>query len=148
MIFVASAGCGKANDPDKIAERFVDAYYIEYDFNRAMEMARGPAMTRLKEEKKLVDDAREKVALAASKAQVYYSPPERRAVGDDLVHYTFALDIKHGSNQIARTAVIMVGRDAGGWKVISFREVGEGGQRGPTGERESGGVGTSTRPER
>jgi hypothetical protein len=116
------SGCPASNDPDKLAARFVDAYYIEYDFDRALTMAEGGARARLLDEKSLADVARQKVELAQSKTHVYYGTPERHAVGDTMVHYTFDLQIRQGPSNIERKAVIMVAKRENGWRVIGFRE--------------------------
>jgi hypothetical protein len=116
------SGCATSNDPDKLAAAFVDAYYIEYDFDRALTMAEGAAKTRLMDEKGLVDAARQKVELVQSKTHVYYNAPERHAVGDTMVHYTFALEIRQGPSNMERKAVIMVAKRDQGWRVISFKE--------------------------
>jgi hypothetical protein len=143
MFFVLATSCRDMSDPDQLAKAFVDAYYVEYDFDRALTFSDGAAALRLHDEKKLVDDARTKVAIAQSRSRTYYGDPEKHAVGESLVHYTFALEIHHGSNEMRRTAVIMLAKKSGGWKVIGFREVNEGGAP-STGEPGSDGVRTST----
>ncbi len=137
----AELACKGSSGPDAVAAAFVDAYYIEYDFARALTYADGAAKSRLEEEKKLVDDARQKTELQYAKTHVYYDMPEKRAVGDDLVHYTFHLDIQQGTSKLARTAVVMLARQSGKprgaadeWRVIAFREEGQ-----PAGERREGG---------
>lgn len=142
MFFALAASCrDDPNDPDRRAKAFVDAYYIEYDFARALTYAEGAAAVRLKEEKDLVDDARSKVALAQSRSRTYYSNPEKHQVNDELVHYTFELEIRQGSNDMRRTAIVMLAKKSDAWKVIGFREVGE---RPLTGAAAVDGVRTST----
>jgi hypothetical protein len=142
----AAFGCKGSSGSDAVATSFVDAYYIEYDFARALTYADGAARSRLEEEKKLVDEARQKTDLQFAKTHVYYDAPEKRAVGDDLVHYTFHLDVQQGTTKIERTAVVMLARQSGAWRVIAFREegqpVGERGEKG--GEDQPNGVRTSS----
>ena len=108
FVSVFQHGCARENDPDRLAKGFVDAYYIEYDFERALTFAQGAAVMRLEREKALVDDARQKVAVAQSRSRTYYSEPEKRQVQPDLIHYTFELEIRMGSSDIRRTAIIML----------------------------------------
>lgn len=112
-----------------VADRFVDAYYVEFDFARAKTYAAGGAIERLDRELALVSAARERVQIGAAKARVYYEPPERRQVGDDMFHATYPLEIRDGTALIKRTAVVMVAKREEGWKVIQFREQHEGLQR-------------------
>ncbi|MCK6550748.1 hypothetical protein L6R52_33230 [Myxococcota bacterium] len=120
VLFVQA--CRGGDDPDRLARDFVDAYYVEYDLGRAMTYSEGTARLRLEEEKRLVDEARTKVAVAQSRTRTYYKDPARRDVGPGLVHFSFALEIRHGSNELEREAVVMVGKRDAGWRVLSFRE--------------------------
>jgi hypothetical protein len=137
--------CKGSAGPDALASSFVDAYYIEYDFDRALTYADGAAKERLLEEKKLVDAARQKTELAQARTHVYYGAPRKHAVGDDLVHYTFELEIHQGSTDLERTAVVMTARQGGAWKVIAFREEGPKGAEANSGEDQTNGVRTSSR---
>lgn len=143
MFFALAMGCRDgANDPDACAKAFVDAYYIEYDFDRALALAEGPATERLKTEKALVDDARSKVPVAQSRTRTYYDEPQRRDASPEAAHYTFELQVRQGSSEMNRTAIVMVAKKNNAWRVIGFREVGE---RAPTGATDDDGVRTSTR---
>jgi hypothetical protein len=148
MLFALFTGCNDTNSPDGLARAFVDAYYVEYDVDRAIALSDGAATLRLKEEKDLIDEARAKTAIAQSRSRTYYGDPTKREVGGELVHYTFELEIRQGSNDMRRTAVIMIAKRNDLWKVIGFREAGEGGA-GPenraTGATDSNSVRTSTR---
>lgn len=117
--------CKGSSGADAVASAFVDAYYIEYNFDRALTYASGAAQERLLEEKKLVDVARQQADLQIARTHVYYDTPEKHAVNDDLVHFTFALEIHQGQSDIRRTAVIMTARENGTWRVIAFREEGQ-----------------------
>jgi hypothetical protein len=129
-LIMLAAGCASADDPDRRAKAFVDAYYIEYDFDRAISFADGAALERLKKEKDLADDVRSQIAVAQSRSRTYYNEPSKHEASPELVHYTFELEIRQGSNAMDRTAVIMLAKKSEGWRIIAFREEGE-----PTGER-------------
>lgn len=145
MLFALLTGCNDPSTPDGLARAFVDAYYVEYDFDRAIALSEGAAVLRLKQEKDLIDEARAKTAIAQSRSRTYYNDPEKREVGPEMVHFTFELEIRHGSNDMRRTAVLMLAKRANGWRVIGFREGGEGeGGRAPSAP-DTDGVRTSTR---
>lgn len=140
IVVVLAPACSGGADPDSIARRFVDAYYVEYDYGRALEVADGAARFRLEGERALADAVRARVAIADSSSRTYYEDPVRRDVSAELVHFTFELEIRDGPNTLRRTAVVMLGKRQGVFKVINFREAGA---MDPAGER-VGGVATST----
>ncbi|MBK6685527.1 MAG: hypothetical protein IPG45_13745 [Deltaproteobacteria bacterium] len=115
-------GCRSEADPAVVADHFVDAYYIEFDFVRAKTYAVGGALERLERELALVDAARQRTEIAQAKARVYYEQPERRQVGDDMFHATYPLEIREGHQVLSRQAVVMVAKKDGAWKVVQFRE--------------------------
>jgi hypothetical protein len=141
LVFCAT-GCKDANDPDTVASGFVDAYYIEFDHARAKTFTYGGALRRIEEEAKLVDFARKKTAIQEAKARVYYGDPERRAIGDDKVHYRYVLDVRRGPERFETPTVILVAKRDGEWRVIQFHEGGA--PRPGVGDRR-GDVATSTR---
>jgi hypothetical protein len=120
--FLALAACKAANDSDHVAAAFVDAYYVEFDHARAKTVASGGALRRIEREEQLVADAREQMQVEDRKARVYYSPPVKRQVGEDMVHYTYQLDIRQSGNQQDQMVVVMLAKRDGAWKVIQFRE--------------------------
>lgn len=147
VLFVQA--CRGGDDPDRLARDFVDAYYLEYDLDRAMTYSEGTARLRLEEEKRLVDEARTKVAIAQSRTRTYYAEPSRRDVGEGLVHYSFGLEIRQGTTELKRDAVVMIAKRDAGWRVLSFRESTPGMEgmdptRTSTSARERDGVRTSS----
>lgn len=129
--FLGLAACKSSDGPDAVANAFVDAYYVEFDHARAKALATGGARRRIEEEERLVADARREMQIESRKARVYYSDPAKRQVRDDLVHYTYQLDIRASDDQQAQEVVVMLanrGRGGGGrggeggWKVMQFRE--------------------------
>lgn len=122
VVLLGLFGCRNEADPAVVADHFVDAYYIEFDFLRAKTYAAGGALERLDRELALVDAARQRTEIARAKARVYYEAPERRQVGDDMFHATYPLEIREGHQVLARQAVVMVAKKDGAWKVIQFRE--------------------------
>lgn len=127
VAFGALFGCSSKGDPDAVANAFVDAYYIEFDLDRAKALAVGGALRRLEAEEKLVAEARKQVQVESRKARVYYDAPTKRQVEAGMVHYTYNLDIRQSGGQVQRKAIVMVAKRDGAWKVVRFREDGGGG---------------------
>jgi len=133
-VLLAASGCDQSNNPDKVASSFVDAYYVEFDLERAKGLAQGGAVGRLDRELELVLETRKKVQVQAAKARVYYTDPEIHRVGEDMVHYTYHLDIRKGPTKLKRTAIVMLARRKGRWVVLQFREETPGAIRHPGAE--------------
>ena len=78
---VFSAGaCTKATDANSVADRFIDAYYLEFNFDGALKMTAGSATRRIEAERKLASESRASGALAGARAKVYYETPEHLEV--------------------------------------------------------------------
>ena len=121
--FLGLVACRSAEDPDRVASDFVDAYYVEFDHARAKTLATGGALRRIEQEEQLVADARQQMQVEDRKARVYYSAPAKRQVSDDMVHYTYTLDVRQsGGAPREQAVVVMLGKGDGVWKVIQFRE--------------------------
>ncbi len=125
IAFWGLVACKSASDSDAVADGFVDAYYVEFDHARARTFATAGALRRIDQEEQLVLDARQQIQMEERKARVYYSDPVKREVGEDMVHYTYQLDIRNGDREIAQPVLVMLGKQDGLWKVIQFREIRE-----------------------
>ena len=137
------AGCPSENTSDKTADGFVDAYYVEFDFDQALTFTTGAATRRIEAEQELAREGRERGTIEAAKARVYYDQPEHRQVGDDAAHHTYNLEVHQGSVVFRREVFVMTALRKGRWQVISFRE-----ERGPaagSGTPRGTGVRTATR---
>ena len=120
--FLGIAACKSADDADGVAAAFIDAYYVEFDHARAKSLAAGGALRRIEEEERLVADAREQMQVESQKARVYYSDPLKRQVRDDMVHYTYQLDVRMSGTQRDQQVIVMLAKRDGAWKVVQFRE--------------------------
>ena len=116
-------GCQTKSDAQVLADDFVDAYYVEFDFDRAEQFTDGAATRRLERERELVREARATQQVEPRKSRVYYARPEVRAVTDELAHFTYALDVRQGDFRFSQSVVVMAAKKSGAWRVIEFREV-------------------------
>lgn len=121
LTLVLQAGC-PSNSPGSVARRFVDAYYVEFDLSKAQGLASGEARARVDQEAGLAAAARGSGAGAPGLSRVYYGDPVEHQVNDELVHFTFDLEIDSGGERIQRRAVVMLARRRDDWRVIKFRE--------------------------
>jgi hypothetical protein len=140
VLFLAG-GCDPAKNADKLANRFVDAYFLETDFEAAKKLSEGAARERIEHDQKAADSARGSEGLNGARSPVYYERAERRDISDQLVHFTYALEV-HGELPFSRSILVMVARRGEGWSVIGFRELGD--RVGESGEEPGLGVRTST----
>src|SRR5260221_11745647 len=66
--------CGSMTDPARVADKFVDKYYVESDQNTALPLTTGVAQMRLKEELALTAEARrEQSGMQLRQVRGYYS---------------------------------------------------------------------------
>jgi len=115
--------CRSADGPDAVADRFVDAYFVEADFDRALPLTRGAATGRVEEDRTRALAVRAATSLDEAKPRVYYEKPERRAVGEAMMHHSYTLEIHAGGEPLERRVLVMTARDDRGWRVMSFREL-------------------------
>jgi hypothetical protein len=122
VAFLGLGACKSAESADGVADAFVDAYYVEFDHARAKALSTAGALRRIEQEERLVADAREQMQVESRKARVYYSDPAKRQVRDDMVHYTYQLDVRASGSQRDQQVVVMLAKREGSWKVVQFRE--------------------------
>jgi hypothetical protein len=123
---IGTCSCEDKTDPNGIADRFVDAYYVEYNLVEALKLATTSAKSRIEKEQKLVANARKSGALSAARAKVYYDAPVHSAVKMDRAHHTYVLEIHASSGPITNRVLIMTAKRDGQWKVFAFRELDRG----------------------
>jgi len=127
-IFALSAllglsACPKGNDANSIADQFVDAYYLEFNFDAALVFTSGMAKRRIENERQLASKVRATGALSGLKAKVYYDTPEHRSVREDLSHHTYTLETAVGTTLLSNRVLVMTTKKDGKWEVIAFREM-------------------------
>ena len=124
FLTATALGCQQSNDSASIANRFVDAYYLEFDFDKALTFATATARIRIEGEQELAKKARSQGALNPAKVKVYYSEPEHRKMNEEMAHHTYNLETSVGTTRISNQVLVMTAKRDGVWKVISFRELG------------------------
>ena len=119
-LFLLLSGC-KASGPEGLGTDFVDAYYIEFDLEKAGALAAGPARRRLTREAKLATPGRTAGA-EKLKTRVYYEPPKVVRQGDNKISMSFQLTIKNEDTRLEKRAVVLLAKQDNRWVVFDFHE--------------------------
>src|SRR5438105_13312216 len=124
VVALALAACGGMKDAASVADKFVDRYYVESDQDGALPLTTGVAALRLREEMKLVAEARRgQSGMPLRQVRVYYT---RRALsGEGAARAAdYELDIRpQGGGELQRGAHLDLERlQDGTWRVSRFSE--------------------------
>jgi hypothetical protein len=115
---VLLVGCAPKT-PDKVADRFVDLYFVEIDQRRVLPLTSGLAHQKIEEELALVENIRKTYVPDQAKPKIFWT---RRSgdQSDDHARYSYDLTIRQGRDQTDRSALISVERVDGRWTVANF----------------------------
>ena len=115
-------GCGKG--PVRVADSFVDKYYVEADQQGAMKYADGLATLKLQDELKLAAEGRGPgMETISNQVRVYYKHGALSGDGDART-IDYHLDIRpQGGGELQREAHLELHRAPDGiWRVSRFNE--------------------------
>jgi hypothetical protein len=122
LIALIVGGCSRDNTPQGVADRFVQAYYVQIDQAAALEFTTALARERLQRELQLVAPIRRGGSVEQARPKVEYSlvrtQPDGRQV---LFVYDLTITPTHVS-PMAKKVLIITDQFAGQWKVINFTE--------------------------
>jgi hypothetical protein len=122
LMALVFGGCSRDNTPKGVADRFVQAYYVQIDQAQALEFTTALARERLQRELQLVGPIRQGGSVEQARPQVAYNlvhtQPEGRQV---LFVYDLTITPMHVSPML-RKVLIITDQFAGQWKVINFTE--------------------------
>lgn len=124
VLIALLTACGGMKSAGSVADRFVDRYYVESDQAGALPLTSGVATLRLREEQRLVKEARTPgMQLPSRQVRVYY---KRRTLDGDGTSRTadYELDIRpEGGGELQRRAHLELGQEPDGtWRVTRFSE--------------------------
>jgi hypothetical protein len=120
----ACLACGSMKDPARVADKFVDKYYVESDQDTALPLTTGVAQMRLKEELVLAAEARRgQSGMPLRQVRVYYSRTALKGEGAQR-EADYELDIRpQGGGDLQRLAHLRLAREPDGtWRVSDFSE--------------------------
>src|SRR5690606_39016511 len=88
LIVAAVVGCsGSSNSPESVAERFMQAYYVQIDQAGALEFTDALAQERLQQELRAVTPLRRSGGVAAARPEVKYSLSRTQPEGRQVLLY-------------------------------------------------------------
>jgi hypothetical protein len=111
-------------DPARVADKFVDKYYVESDQDTALPLTTGVAQMRLKEELALSAEGRRgQSGMPLRQVRVYYTRKSLSGVNESLTA-EYELDIRpQGGGELQRFAHVSLSRQPNGtWLVTDFSE--------------------------
>jgi hypothetical protein len=117
---LALAACSAAEDPESIAQSFVERYYVHPDLPRAKALAHGLARRKIEEEERLLE-AVTRPGGAANRG-VSYSLHSTRKMWEGKIFFVYDITISVDSREMKKRAFIATGRVKEGWRVTNFQE--------------------------
>ncbi len=123
LLLLLLPGCAPRS-AERVADRFVDLYFVEIDQKRVLPLTTGLARTKLEEELSLVEGIRRNYQPEQAKPSIFYARASSLVAGDHA-RFAYDLTIRQGRDETKRHALISVERIDGKWTVANFM-VGEG----------------------
>jgi hypothetical protein len=121
-IVFAILGCSRSDSAQGVADRFVQAYYVQIDQAQALEFTTGLARERLQQELQLVASLRRGSSLEQARPKVSYSLARTQSAGQQvLVVYDLTITPPQ-VKPILKKILIITEQFGEQWKVINFAE--------------------------
>lgn len=112
------------SDPNSargVAERFLDAHYIQIDLQAAKPYCTGLALSRLEDEIRLTQG--QVIDEGTHKPQVHYQLKEEKPRGEKSVSFLYEATVSvDGAGQFIKKILLTVRRKEEGWRVANYRE--------------------------
>lgn len=118
LSFALLAGCAPKS-PEKVADKFVDLYFVVIDQERALALTSGLAHQKLEEELGLVANVRKTYDPDQAKPSIFYVRRSAKVMGDHAL-VTYDLTIKQGRDETDRNAFVSVEKIGDKWTVANF----------------------------
>jgi hypothetical protein len=121
-VALAILGCSASDSPQGVADRFVQAYYVQIDQAQALEFTTGLARERLHQELQRVASLRQGSGFAQARPQVSYTLTRTQAE-DRQVLFVYDLTITPLQvKPILKKILLIMEQHGGQWKVLNFTE--------------------------
>ena len=122
VALVAAPGCRRKSAAERVADRFVDLYYVEINQRAALDITAGRAHDELAQQLIEVGQVRGAAAGEGERPRTYYERVSHRTDGDVAI-FVYDLTTKMGrSTGVHRHATIGLAKRDGRWRVIWFGE--------------------------
>lgn len=124
VLALALVGCrADPSTPRGLAERFLDAHFVEIDLPAALEFTSGVAHKKVEGEIALVGD--QTIDATTRKPLVHYRLLEERADGADAVSFVYRGTIRvEDADTFERRWLVTVRREGDAWRVTNYQEIG------------------------
>jgi transposase len=121
-VAIAILGCSRSDSAQGVADRFVQAYYVQIDQAQALEFTIGLARERLQQELQRVASLRRGSSLEQARPKVSYTLARTQAEGQQvLVVYDLTITPPQ-VKPILKKILIITELFGEQWKVINFAE--------------------------
>src|SRR5262245_35111766 len=121
-IAIAIMGCSRSNSAQRVAERFVQAYYVQIDQAQALEYTTGLAHERLRQELQQVAPLRRGGSLEQARPKVSYTLARTQPEGRQVL-LVYDLTIAPPQVKPILKKILIITEQLGEqWKVINFAE--------------------------
>jgi len=123
LIPLGLAGCTGGNSPERVAEQFMQSYYVQIDQMQALEFTAALAREKLQQELQLVSQARRGGSVAQARPGIEYTHTRTQPEGRQ-VFLVYTLTIKPAQVPPMLKQVLITTEQLGEqWKVINFSEM-------------------------
>lgn len=121
LLLLCTACRSDLNSARGIAERFLDAHYIQIDLQAAKPYCTGLALSRLEDEIRLTQG--QAIDEETRKPQVHYSLKEEKPRGDKRVSLLYEATISvDGAGQFNKKILLTMRLQEQGWRVANYSE--------------------------
>ncbi len=124
-VFVLVAGLSACqpdpNSPRGVAERFLDAHYVQMDLEVAKGYCSGLALKRVEEEIRLTEG--QAIDASTRLPRVYYTLVRETPRGDTRVSLQYQAKIfVAGAGEFQKELLLSLRKEQDGWRVMHYRE--------------------------
>lgn len=116
---IAAAACTKATDSQKVAEQFIDRYYVAFSVKEAAALTTGLAKEKMADQLKLLTDAGTEAP--SGEPRVTYSLVSSQSSSPEEATYVFKIDV-HRKDVGKRMVFVRVRKEGEKWLVTQYTE--------------------------
>jgi len=104
-----------------VAERFLDAHYVEINLQAAKPYCTGLALSRLEDEIRLTDG--QPIDESTRKPLVHYRLVEEKPRGEKSVSFLYETTISvNGAGEFTKKILLTMRQSEQGWRVVNYSE--------------------------
>jgi hypothetical protein len=121
LLLVLSACHSDPHSARGVAERFLDAHYVEINLQAAKPYCTGLALSRLEDEIRLTDG--QPIDESTRKPLVHYRLIEEKPRGEKSVSFLYETTISvNGAGEFTKKILLTMRQGEQGWRVVNYSE--------------------------